>query len=68
MCIWAMRVIIWVTPLMIACAKMGMHFVACAPKKYFPDEALVKECQEFAAISGATITLTEDVAEAVKGS
>ena len=48
-------------------AKMGMHFVACAPKKYFPDEALVKECQEFAAISGATITLTEDVAEAVKG-
>ena len=53
--------------LMIACAKMGMHFVACAPKKYFPDEELVKECQEFAAISGATITLTEDVAEAVKG-
>ena len=53
--------------LMIACAKMGMHFVACAPKKYFPDEALVKECQEFAAISGATITLTEDVVEAVKG-
>ena len=53
--------------LMIACAKMGMHFVACAPKKYFPDEALVKECQEFSAISGATITLTEDVAEAVKG-
>ena len=53
--------------LMIACAKMGMHFVACAPKKYFPDEALVKECQEFAAVSGATITLTEDVAEAVKG-
>ena len=46
---------------------MGMHFVACAPKKYFPDEALVKECQEFAAVSGATITLTEDVAEAVKG-
>ncbi len=52
---------------MIACAKMGMHFVACAPKKYFPDKALVKECQEFAAVSGATITLAEDVAEAVKG-
>ena len=28
--------------LMIACAKMGMHFVACAPEKYFPDQALVK--------------------------
>ena len=53
--------------LMIACAKMGMHFTACAPKKYFPDPALVKECEAFAAESGGTITLTEDVAEAVKG-
>ena len=53
--------------LMIACAKMGMHFTACAPKKYFPDPALVKECETFAAESGGTITLTEDVAEAVKG-
>ena len=35
--------------LMIACAKMGMHFTACAPKKYFPDPALVKECEAFAA-------------------
>lgn len=47
--------------LMIACAKMGMHFVACAPKKYFPNEELVKQCEEYAAQSGATITLTEDV-------
>ena len=53
--------------LMIACAKMGMHFTACAPKKYFPDAALVKECEAFAAESGGTVTLTEDVAEAVKG-
>ena len=53
--------------LMIACAKMGMHFTACAPKKYFLDPALVKECEAFAAESGGTITLTEDVAEAVKG-
>ncbi len=52
--------------LMIACAKMGMHFTACAPKKYFPDPALVKECEAFAAESGAVITLTEDVAEAVR--
>ena len=52
--------------LMIACAKMGMHFVACAPKKYFPDPVLVEECEAFAAESGAVITLTEDVAEAVK--
>ena len=53
--------------LMIACAKMGMHFVACAPEKYFPDPALVAQCKEYAAESGGSVTLTEDVAEAVKG-
>ena len=52
--------------LMILCAKMGMNFVACAPKKYFPNEALVKECEAFAKESGATITLTEDVKEGTK--
>lgn len=52
---------------MIACTKMGMNFVACAPKRYFPDQELVKECEEFGKESGATITLTENVAEAVKG-
>ncbi len=54
--------------LMIGCAKMGMHFVACAPKKYFPDSALVTLCQEYAKESGATITFTEDVMEGTKGS
>lgn len=53
--------------LMILCAKMGMRFVACAPKKYFPNEALVKECEAFAEVSGATITLTEDVEAGTKG-
>ena len=53
--------------LMIACAKMGMHFVACAPEKYFPDPELVEECRVFAAESGGSVMLTEDVAEAVKG-
>lgn len=52
--------------LMIGCAKMGMHFVACAPEKYFPDPALVALCQEYAKESGATITLTEDVTEGTK--
>ena len=52
---------------MIACAKMGMDFVACAPKKYFPSEELVKQCQEYAKESGATITLTEDTMEGTKG-
>ena len=53
--------------LMIACAKMGMHFVACAPARYFPDKALVAECQVFAQESGGSITLTEDVMAATKG-
>lgn len=52
---------------MIACAKMGMDFVACAPKKYFPAEELVKQCQEYAKESGAAITLTEDTMEGTKG-
>ncbi len=51
---------------MIACSKMGMDFVACAPKKYFPNDELVAECKEFAKVSGATITLCEDVKEATK--
>lgn len=53
--------------LMILCAKMGMHFVACAPKKYSPNDALVEECRGFAEKSGGTITLTEDVMEGTKG-
>ena len=52
---------------MITCAKMGMHFVACAPEKYFPNQELVEECRAFAEESGATITLTEDPWEGVKG-
>ncbi|MCM1245417.1 MAG: ornithine carbamoyltransferase [Roseburia sp.] len=52
--------------LMIACAKMGMDFVACAPKEYFPNDELVARCQEYAKESGATITLTEDVQAGTK--
>ena len=46
--------------LMIGCAKMGLDFVACAPKAYWPDPALVEKCKEFAERSGASITLSED--------
>ncbi len=52
--------------LMVGCAKMGMHFVACAPKKYFPDAALVAECEAIAKETGATLTFEEDPATAVK--
>lgn len=53
--------------LMIGCAKMGVDFVACSPKEYFPDQELVRECEEYAKASGATITLTEDVMGGTKG-
>ena len=52
--------------LMVACSKLGMHFVACTSKKYFPNEELVAQCKEYAAESGATITLTEDVEAGTK--
>ena len=52
--------------LMIACAKLGMHFTACTSKEYFPDAELVALCREYAKESGATITLTEDVNEGTK--
>lgn len=47
--------------LMVACSKLGMHFVACTTKEYFPNEELVELCKGYATESGATITLTEDV-------
>ena len=53
--------------LMVGCAKMGMEFVACAPKKYFPDEELVRTCQSIAAETGAKLSFCEDPMEAVKG-
>lgn len=52
--------------LMIACSKLGMHFVACTTKEYFPDAELVAQCEEYAKESGATITLTENVEEGTK--
>ena len=52
--------------LMVGCAKMGMHFVACAPEKYFPDPALIGQCQAIAAQTGATLEFLTDPAAAVK--
>ena len=53
--------------LMVGCAKLGMDFVACAPEKYFPNPALVAECEAIASHTGATVRFIEDPAEAVKG-
>lgn len=52
--------------LMVGCAKMGMHFVACAPKHYFPDQKLVETCQAIAAETGAILEFLENPAEAAK--
>ena len=52
--------------LMVVSAKMGMHFVCCAPKALFPDEELVKTCNEIAKETGATITLESDPMKATK--
>ena len=52
--------------LMVGCAKMGMHFVACAPAKYFPGAELVATCQQIAAETGATLEFIEDPKVATK--
>ncbi len=52
--------------LMVGCAKMGMHFVACAPREYFPDEALVAKCREIAKETGAVLEFIEDPIKATK--
>ena len=49
--------------LMVACAKMGLNFTACAPKALFPAQELVNTCRAIAAENGCTVTLTEDVKE-----
>ena len=52
--------------LMVGCAKMGMHFVACAPKKYFPSEELIAQCQAIAEETGAVLEFIEDPIMATK--
>ncbi|MCQ2419043.1 MAG: ornithine carbamoyltransferase [Clostridia bacterium] len=49
--------------LMVACAKMGLNFTACAPKELFPADELVAECRKIAEENGCTVRLTEDVKE-----
>lgn len=52
--------------LMIACAKMGLNFTACAPKELFPEDSLVETARAIAAENGCTVRLTEDVEEGAK--
>ena len=53
--------------LMVACAKLGLHFVACGPKERMPKAGLVETCTKIARESGGSVTLTEDVKEACTG-
>ena len=52
--------------LMVACAKMGINFTACAPKKLFPEDSLVGQCQAIAKENGCTVTLTEGIEEGAR--
>ncbi len=52
--------------LCIVCSKLGLNLTLCAPKKYFPNEVLVDECNQWCKESGGTITLEEDVSKAAK--
>ena len=52
--------------LMVGCAKMGMHFVACAPEKYFPEKGLIAQCQQIAAQTGAVLEFITDPMAAVQ--
>ena len=53
--------------LMVGCAKMGLHFTACAPEEYFPDAALIKQCEAVALETGATLEFVTDPITAVLG-
>lgn len=51
---------------MVVCAKLGMHYVGCTSRKYFPEPELIDTCKAIARETGGSITLTEDI-EAVAG-
>lgn len=53
--------------LMVTCAKLGLHYVLCGPKKYWPKKELVKYCEKCCAESGGSVTLTENKMKAVEG-
>ena len=53
--------------LMVGCAKMGLHFVACAPESYFPDKELIRACEEVAKETGAVLEFETDPLKAAQG-
>ena len=53
--------------LMVACAKMGMHFTACTTAEFFPEKELVEQCREIAEQTGGSVTLEEDAMKGTRG-
>lgn len=53
--------------LMVVCAKLGMHFVACGPQERMPETSLVETCRAIAAETGGSVTLTSEVEQACSG-
>ena len=53
--------------LMVACAKMGMHFTACTTAEFFPAKELVEECRRIAEKTGGNVMLEEDAMIGTKG-
>lgn len=53
--------------LMVVCAKLGLHFVACGPEERMPNAELVSTCMDLARVSGGSVTLTSSVEEACTG-
>jgi ornithine carbamoyltransferase len=53
--------------LMVGSAKMGIDFRIAAPNAYQPAEELVAKCRDISSYTGAKITITENVDDAVKG-
>jgi ornithine carbamoyltransferase len=55
------------TSLMIACAKMGMNFVACGPEELKPRPDIFERCQEIARETSASVSFTSNLEEALAG-
>ncbi len=52
--------------LMVACSKLGLHFVGCGPKELMPEQSLVDTCKDICKDSGGSVTFTDDPKAAAK--
>lgn len=52
--------------LMVSCAKMGVHYICCAPEALWPSNELIETCRKIALENNCTLTFTDDVTEGTK--